>query len=643
MITNKNTDLSIQLVDFLADIIINREQAFNLISEIDIFKELESADRYLELPAVYLNLERYIKKIDSLKASDIKQLRHKVSQKFSEIKKYDDLALIFEPTDRQEILLLKLMLNCILNGLTDEFNYSDKILKSISNYLAKIPDHIPKTIPLIKTAKKPLTEADLNPTLVKLGLQLFSYVKEKINSEVAAKIYEKAYKQVSSQFITLEAFPVVINILPYESLDHSKISLLNINQSHRILQEKIQQLQETNQKILEKNKKLIETQEKLIKSKEDAQKANMLKSQLLANVSHELRTPMSSILGFSELLMSGIVPEEKIVEFSSQINKNGNRLLNLINNFLDISKIESGKTLIDKSWFKLSDLCNSVRSYTEELIDIKPIELRITYDESLKNEIYCDKDKLQQILFNIASNAAKFTLTGNIDIDCKLNKTFLTITIADSGIGIESHDLKHIFEEFYQIHTGLEDVRGSGLGLSISKHLVELLGGKIKIESKIGIGTRCIFTINIAETYTQKKGEEKKNKKTKEVDYKQLVKRQKKHFLIAEDESSVRYLLKNMLDGFDVEITCNGIEAIESIQHRIPQLIILDIMMPEMNGEETVKYFRDIVEFKSIPIIALTAKAMTGEKEKLIKLGFTDYLSKPIKKTELLKKIEKYI
>ena len=588
-----------------------------------------------------MNLERYIKKIDSLKASDIKLLRESLRNKFKKIQKYDDLALIFEPLNQQEKLLLKLMLKCIINEINTHIDKIDEIVSSISNFLIKIPND-PKKVPLISDVELKKIKG-INSLLIQLGLKLFDYIKQILNPEEASKIYERAYKQVSSQFITLDAFPIVISLLPYESLDHSKISLLNINQSHRILQEKIQELQENNQKILEKNQKLEKTQKKLIKSKEEAQKANQLKSQLLANVSHELRTPMSSILGFSELLMSGIVPEEKIVEFASQINKNGERLLNLINNFLDLSKIESGKALLDKSWFSLTDLCILVRSYTEEMIDTKPIDLKITYDESLNRDIYADKDKLLQILFNITSNAAKYTISGNIDIDCKLVKGFLEITIADSGIGIEPHDLNHIFEEFYQIHTGLVDARGSGLGLSISKHLVELMGGQIKLESKIGIGSRCSFTINISETFTKKVQKAKTKKTIKSINPDQIIGRQKGPILIAEDESSVRYLLKNILDGFDIEFVRNGIEAIESVTVRKPQLIILDIMMPEMNGEETMKYFRDIEDYAETPIIALTAKAMTGEKEKLLEMGFTDYLSKPVKKADLLAKLDKYV
>ncbi|MCB0279843.1 MAG: response regulator [Calditrichaeota bacterium] len=639
---SRTKDLSIQLVDYLADIIKNREQAFGLISEIEIFKSLDKADRYAELPAVYLNLERYIKKIDQLKVSDIKQLRGRVLNRFQQIRDYEDLALIFESSDKQEIHLLKHMLNCVINEVSAELSKSDKTITAVKSFLNKPGDNLPRSIPLIDAASRKRLDNDLKSILIELGSNLFLFLKEKTNAETAAKIYERAYQQVSSQFITLDSFPIVINVLPYESLDHSKISLLNINQSQRILQDKIHELQQTNEKLLDKNKRLVNTQKKLIKSKEEAQKANQLKSQLLANVSHELRTPMSSILGFSELLMSGIVPQEKIVEFATQINKNGSRLLNLINNFLDLSKIESGRTQLNKKWFKLNDINATVKSYIEEIIDKKPIKLTISVDSQLDRDIYTDKDKLLQILFNIAGNAAKFTLKGAIDIDYQLNGNFLTVTIADSGIGIESHDLKHIFEEFYQIHTGLEDVRGSGLGLSISRHLVELLGGKIDIKSEYGKGSRFHFTIDIEDTFRKKMKKQKQEVKTVLPNTEALISRQQKHFLIAEDESSVRYLLRNMLDGFDIEITTNGREAIESTQLRRPQLIILDIMMPEMNGEETVRYFRDIDDFKDTPIIALTAKALKGERERLLKLGFTDYLSKPVKKADLLKLIERY-
>lgn len=238
--------------------------------------------------------------------------------------------------------------------------------------------------------------------------------------------------------------------------------------------------------------------ENLLRAKEEAEKANKLKTQVLTNITHELRTPMNSILGFSKLILKNISNTEKTKEFTQIIHSNGRRLLSLINSILDLSSVESGKTKLHLSIFKIRVL----EKLKEVLLPIKKdkdIEINFIFDEQTPYDIRSDEEKITQIILNLAGNAIKFTESGFVNIRVapyKADDHKILISIEDSGIGIDRESLKHIFDEFYQIEGEAQEQKGSGLGLSISYQLVSLLGGTIWVESEVNVGTKFHFTLS---------------------------------------------------------------------------------------------------------------------------------------------------
>jgi len=383
----------------------------------------------------------------------------------------------------------------------------------------------------------------------------------------------------------------------------------------------------------------------LILAKEKAEESNRLKSAFLANMSHEIRTPMNAILGFSDLLAAKNISEGKKDKYNELINKSGKRLLNIISDIVNISKIEANEISIKLKPTNLNHFLNNIKGQfklaNQAELDVELL-LKCALSES-QSILLIDEDRLGQIICNLLENAFKYTKFGIIEFGYALNDDCLQFYIKDTGSGIKKQDQEIIFNRFVQSDNEVfKKAKGTGLGLSITKGLVELMDGKIWLESELNSGTCFYFTIPYLKTQTQTQTEEigatilisenEQNSKKMEA----LI------VLVAEDEDPNFYYLEEVLSclGINVLRAENGIEAIEKYKSNKIDFILMDINMPKMNGYEAVAEIRKLDG--NIPIIAQTAFAMKEDRLNAIDSGCTDYIAKPINRHELRKMIEKY-
>ncbi|MDO9511253.1 MAG: PAS domain S-box protein [Bacteroidales bacterium] len=380
-------------------------------------------------------------------------------------------------------------------------------------------------------------------------------------------------------------------------------------------------------------------EEALIKAMHKAEESDRLKSAFLANMSHEIRTPMNGIIGFSELLVTQNVGESEKQRYVQIINDNANQLLLLINDILDISKMETGLLAVSYAQVSSFTLLSELHEFfgNHILLLSKPdLNFEIDWIEE-ESDIILNTDlaRLRQVLSNLIMNALKYTDTGYIKIGLTKMDGYARFCVQDTGRGISKEKLDHIFERFVQAEDSDRLKGGTGLGLTISKGLVELLGGKIWVESELTKGSNFCFTIPLLSGQQLKKPISKNNEgilKTNIVDKSLSI-------LVAEDEFVNIQFFKELFRNspYLVHYAANGKEAVELFKAN-PEiaLILMDIKMPVMNGEEAMNIIKSI---KNIPIVAQTAYALLGDKERLINAGFDSYIPKPINKIQLFKMI----
>lgn len=380
-----------------------------------------------------------------------------------------------------------------------------------------------------------------------------------------------------------------------------------------------------------------------IKEKEKAEISDKLKSAFLANMSHEIRTPMNAILGFTQLLQKDLSKEKKET-FLKIINENGHSLLRLIEDIIDISKIEAGEMEIKENDCNVKSIIEEVAStFRQSLNEDKKKHIEIREDLQINDlSIVADDARLKQVLINLVSNAIKYTEKGHITLGCTREMKNLKFYVEDTGTGIRAEDIEEIFDRFRKIETE-ESVKiqpGTGIGLSISKNLIRLMGGAISVSSSYGKGSIFYFTIPFKPSATRFI-EEKKVRNTFELGKFAL---KGKLILIAEDDRTNFEFLKKVVErtGAEVLRAKDGKEAVDLFQEKDNiDLVLMDIMMPEMNGYEASRLIKKMN--KKTPIIAQTALAMEGDAEKVLGSGCDDYISKPIRIIELHKIIAKHI
>jgi PAS domain S-box-containing protein len=384
-------------------------------------------------------------------------------------------------------------------------------------------------------------------------------------------------------------------------------------------------------------KELQKQNKELIIAKEKAEESDSLKSAFLANMSHEIRTPMNGILGFANLLNEPNLSKDKIDEYAGIINKSGERLLNTINDIIDISKIEAGEIIISKKEISINNLMDELYSFHSPDAKLKGLTLLLEPStERLKT--ITDSHKLHGILTNLIKNAIKYTEQGHITFGYVLKDNFIEFFVKDTGIGIPENRIDAVFNRFEQADIADTMVfEGSGLGLAISKAYVEMLGGEIFVEPEEGNGTKFVFTI----PYT--KDTHKETEKNIERINPETLKLENLNLLIVEDdEVNSDFFATIFEDTFrEVTIVGNGTEAIQLCKNN-PEidLVLMDVKMPVINGYDATRQIREFN--KNIIIIAQTAYGQNSDKEKAIAAGCNDYIAKPINKAKLLALIHTY-
>jgi len=381
-----------------------------------------------------------------------------------------------------------------------------------------------------------------------------------------------------------------------------------------------------------------QAEQELIAARDHAEESDRLKSAFLANMSHEIRTPMNGILGFAELLkMPGLTGDQQ-QEYIGIIKKSGDRMLNIINNIVDISKIESGQMTLNVTETNINESLDFVYSFFEQEAKAKGVDLLITHRLTAEHAVIeTDREKIYAILTNLVKNAIKFSDSGSIRIGSHLKGKFLEFFITDKGIGIPLARQQAIFERFIQ--ADISDKRafqGAGLGLSIAKAYAEMLGGKIWVESLEGEGSTFYFSI----PYKTKK---EQNAGVWYVDPTELKLKEdmKLKILVVEDDEISQRLVTLAVGKISKEILSvnNGVDAVE-VCRATPDidLILMDIKMPIMDGYETTQQIRQFN--KDTVIIAQTAFGLSGDKEKAIAAGCNGYISKPLSIAMLTKLIQ---
>jgi len=367
---------------------------------------------------------------------------------------------------------------------------------------------------------------------------------------------------------------------------------------------------------------------------EDAVKA---KQQFLSNMSHEIRTPMNAIIGFTKVILKSEL-SAKQKEYLNAIKVSGDSLIVLINDILDLAKVESGKMIFEKIPFRMSESISSMIHLFEIKVQEKNIELITEYDNKIPQVLIGDPVRLHQIILNLVSNAVKFTWEGKITVRVHLlnedeEKVIVGFAVSDTGIGIEEKNIKSIFENFQQASSSTSSLYGgTGLGLAIVKQLVEPQGGKISVESKINQGSTFSFSLSFQKTSAIAELE------AKIVEFDTEIRNIK--VLVVEDIILNQLLMKTLLDefGFERDIADNGKIAIEKLKAKTYDIILMDLHMPVMNGFEATKYIRRKLNSK-IPIIALTADVTTVDLAKCRAVGMNDYIAKPVDERLLYSKI----
>lgn len=481
---------------------------------------------------------------------------------------------------------------------------------------------------------------------IKINLALKDEIDKKIKEEKAFALYHHDEKQTH-----------IISFFPVRSIDKKNIEAYLVSYTKsQYLEEMLHEYLWVNgvaffgflllsiavyNNLIHRTKLEIKVKQRtkeLEDEKAVALKATRTKSQFLANMSHEIRTPINGVIGISHLLSQTDL-DQKQKDYLAKIDNSAKSLLGIINDILDFSKIEAGKLTIEKVEFDLMQTIDEVVSTLKINADDKGLKININYADDIGRVFIGDSFRLSQILTNLLGNAIKFTNNGDIDISVsRINKSMLRFEVKDSGIGLSEKEKKRLFASFSQADSSTtRKYGGTGLGLAISKQLVELMDGRIWVESEKGIGSSFIFEIKLKESDSNNVKDDIQDIVKEEIDFKA------DKILIVEDNTTNQLVLLGLLEDYvkEMDIANNGQEAVDMFEKGKYELILMDLQMPVMDGYAAAKIIR--TKDKEIPIIALSANAMKEDTQKSKAVGMNEHLTKPINVEMLFEILNRYV
>ncbi len=438
--------------------------------------------------------------------------------------------------------------------------------------------------------------------------------------------------------------PLFLGLFAFKAgFAQQKINEINANLEQKV-QEQTAGIAQINEQLRNEinERKLKEIE--LVEAMEAAKQGVLSKDQFLSNMSHEIRTPMNGIIGMTDILLNTSLTKNQR-KYLSAIDYSAKNLHVIINDILDLSKINAEKLELEKLNFKIRDIMDSVYKTLKIKVDEKAIKLNFKIDDRIPKKLAGDPVRINQILLNIVGNAVKFTEKGSVTVSCKLrNQTEqnfeLYFEVIDTGIGIEKENIQGVFESFSQANSGItRKFGGTGLGLPISKKLIELYGGELQLESEYGKGTTFSFSLNLGVPIAESKSANIRETIKVSDEEKAKIK-----ILLAEDNKINQLVAKRFLDrfGFQLDIANDGKEAIQMVTDNKYDLILMDIQMPELDGLEATRFIRTNMNSghnKGIKIMAMTASVLKKEIDRCFEAGMDDYIPKPFDPDELYEKI----
>lgn len=450
---------------------------------------------------------------------------------------------------------------------------------------------------------------------------------EEMNSELRAQ--EEELRQNSEELITVN-----------EELERRNFELTQAQKELRAAVDSLKQ----SEALLEK--KVEERTSQLNDAKEEAIRANQVKSLFLANMSHELRTPLNGILGYSQILHDSPRMPTEFRDKIGIIHRSGEHLLGLINEVLDLSKIEAGKMELFQRKFNLPGMLKEVRDLFLLRCQAKKLKLEFLVSDDIAQNVIADEGKLRQCLINLLGNAVKFTQKGGIKLEAyRLRDDRIRFSVTDTGRGIPANRIQDVVRPFHQVTPEMNTEGGTGLGLAITKSYVEMMGGQLSIASEEGAGSTFSFAIRLEEidvSGTMLALEGQRNQNRRVTGYKSA---KPIRILVVDDNEINREVALELLKGlkFDVDQAVDGYQAIEKFVSFKPAMILMDIRMPTMNGLDATRRIRALPGGEAVKILAITASVLSADRQVMLDAGCDDYLAKPYKLNEMLEMIRKHL